>query len=156
MLPTDSVYGSWAASGEIDIQEFRGQEPRDTTHTLHFGGQWPDNTYEGSGSLDAGFDLTEGFHTYVLEWERDEMRWYLDDTLKRKASLVRSFYAGSGPNPYNDIRQPFDQRFHMILNLAVAGNFFDPDRYGYFDPGYHSRTWTQNFQIDFVRVYRWE
>ncbi len=30
MLPTDDVYGGWAASGEIDIMEYRGQTPNDT------------------------------------------------------------------------------------------------------------------------------
>jgi hypothetical protein len=39
--------GSWAASGEIDIMEYRGQEPSATLATVHHGGQWPDNQYTG-------------------------------------------------------------------------------------------------------------
>lgn len=155
MLPTDNKFGSWAASGEIDIMEFRGQDQRISEHTLHFGGQWPYNVYEGSGPIDNGFNLTSDFHVYQLEWELNEIRWYIDSVQKRSATLNRSFYPNNGgPNPYTDIRQPFDQRFHMILNVATGGNFFNPGRYGYFDPAYHSRTWLQPFEIDYVRVYR--
>jgi len=154
MLPTDKRYGEWAASGEIDIMEFRGQDNRISEHTLHFGGQWPNNRYEGSGPWDNGVNLADDFHTYILEWDANEIRWYIDGNWRRSATLERSFYSGVGPNPYTANRQPFDERFHMILNLAVAGNFFPADRYGAFDPKYHSTTWTQPFQIDYVRVFK--
>eukprot|EP00999_Lentomonas_sp_LEN2_P003097 NODE_949_length_1101_cov_100.320329_g905_i0.p1 GENE.NODE_949_length_1101_cov_100.320329_g905_i0~~NODE_949_length_1101_cov_100.320329_g905_i0.p1 ORF type:complete len:298 (-),score=32.78 NODE_949_length_1101_cov_100.320329_g905_i0:96-989(-) len=153
-LPTDWVYGTWAASGEIDLLEFRGQDRHDAEHTLHFGGEWPYNTYDGSHMITHPFDLTDQFHLYAMEWERDEMRWYVDGALMHRMNLDRSFYSGSGPNPYTANRQPFDQRFHMIINLAVAGNYFDPNRYGYFDEWYHPTTWTQPFQVDSVRVFR--
>src|SRR6266487_811527 len=38
MMPTHEVFGEWAASGEIDIMELRGQEPSLVEGTLHFGG----------------------------------------------------------------------------------------------------------------------
>ena len=38
MLPTDWVYGGWAASGEIDIMELVGHEPNIGDGTLHYGG----------------------------------------------------------------------------------------------------------------------
>ena len=37
MLPQDEKYGGWAASGEIDVLEARGQEPTKVLGTLHFG-----------------------------------------------------------------------------------------------------------------------
>src|SRR5262249_48774137 len=40
MLPQDEKYGGWAASGEIDIVEARGQEPAKVLGTLHFGSRW--------------------------------------------------------------------------------------------------------------------
>ena len=49
MLPTDNAYGTWAASGEIDIMEARGQRPSLVEGTLHYGAQWPNNVYSGSG-----------------------------------------------------------------------------------------------------------
>ena len=45
MLSTDNVYGGWAASGELDIVEYRGDEPKKIHGTLHFGGEWPENAY---------------------------------------------------------------------------------------------------------------
>ena len=155
-MPTNSVYGGWAASGEIDIQEYRGQEPQVTQHTLHFGGAYPYNTQEGSGELNAGFDLSAGFHVYALEWDSEEIRWYLDDTLKYSVSLNKSFYNNVPGNtdPYTKNGQPFDQEFFMILNLAIAGNFFPSSTYGTFNGTSDSKTWTQNFQVDYVRVYQ--
>jgi len=37
MLPQDNKYGGWAASGEIDIMEYRGDNPRDISGTIHYG-----------------------------------------------------------------------------------------------------------------------
>jgi beta-glucanase (GH16 family) len=39
LMPTESSYGEWAASGEVDIAEFRGQEPSTVHGTLHYGGR---------------------------------------------------------------------------------------------------------------------
>jgi len=56
MMPTDDVYGGWAASGEIDIMETRN----DTDYidgAIHFGGECPahthlSETYTGIGYTD--------------------------------------------------------------------------------------------------------
>lgn len=41
MLPADtSVYGTWAASGEIDILEAKCRVPDRVNGTIHFGSQW--------------------------------------------------------------------------------------------------------------------
>ena len=47
MLPTDSDYGGWASSGEIDIMEYLGHDTTTVHGTIHYGGQWPDNQYRG-------------------------------------------------------------------------------------------------------------
>ena len=41
MLPLSDAYGSWAASGEIDVMEARGQVPGTVLGTLHHGSRWP-------------------------------------------------------------------------------------------------------------------
>ena len=49
----------------------------------------------------------------------------------------------SRSNPFN---APFDQRFHLILNLAVGGNWpGNPDA---------TTTFPQSLIVDYVRVYR--
>ena len=41
MMPRDSKYGQWAASGEIDIMELRGDKPHEIMGTIHYGGTAP-------------------------------------------------------------------------------------------------------------------
>ncbi|WP_428786454.1 glycoside hydrolase family 16 protein, partial [Vibrio splendidus] len=93
MLPTDNKYGSWAASGEIDIMEAvnlntlsdaAGAKNDDLESrvygTLHYGRNWPDNVYKGQAAiLPNGVNPTDGFHTYAIEWEEGEIRWYVDN-----------------------------------------------------------------------------
>jgi len=43
MLPLRDRYGTWAASGEIDVMEARGQVPTTVLGTLHYGARWPKN-----------------------------------------------------------------------------------------------------------------
>ena len=55
MMPSESKYGGWAASGEIDIVELLGHEPNKVYGTLHYGGSWPNNVHTGKS-----FTLPQG------------------------------------------------------------------------------------------------
>ncbi len=141
MLPTDSsIYGTWAASGEIDIMEQTGDDPDHIFGTLHYGGSFPQNTFSGSGTnLPTGSANAE-FHTYAIEWQLDEIRWYIDDELY---AVQSAWFSQSGPYP-----APFDVDFHMLLNLAVGGNLpGNPDG---------STVFPMDYVIDYVRVYQLE
>jgi len=156
MLPTDDVYGTWAASGEIDILEFRGQ-PSDSKileQTVHHGGVWPDNTHTGSGKMNFNVNFTDDFHVFVFEWTDEKLMWFVDDEKTYELNLNRSWWSRRGTNPYTGPYQPFDQEFHLILNCAIAGNFFPQSQYGTFNPPADTRTWTRYFQVDYVRVYQ--
>jgi len=157
MLPTDNVYGDWAASGEIDIVEYRGQPSQYNIleHTLHHGGAWPYNIYTGSGPIAySGMNFTDQFYVFALEWSQDKISWYVGDDNGFQLSLNRSWYSGTGPDPYTGPYQPFDQEFHLIMNLAIAGNFFNPAQFGTFYPPNDTLTWTTDFQVDYIRVYQ--
>jgi beta-glucanase (GH16 family) len=138
MLPSDSVYGGWAASGEIDIVEYLGSEPNRILGTIHYGGSWPFNTYSSTSYYLTGATFHEDFHVFAVEWEEGEIRWYVDDLLY--ATRTR-WYSSGGPFP-----APFDVDFHLLLNLAVGGNL----------PGApnSSTVFPQQFVIDYVRVYQ--
>ncbi len=117
LMPQDNVYGSWAASGEIDVMEAvnLGASGGNTVYgTLHYGGEWPNNDSSGSQYLVAS-DATADFHDYVLEWDSTEMRWYVDDVMYATQNL---WWTSSAAFP-----APFDQPFHILLNVAVGGNF---------------------------------
>ncbi len=134
MLPSSSTYGIWAASGEIDIMESIGADQ--IYGTIHYGGESPANTFSGANINIPG--ATTGFHIYAVEWEPTEIRWYVDGQLY---STKTDWFSTAGPYP-----APFDIDFHLLLNLAVGGNF----------PGNPngSTVFPQDFIIDYVRVYQ--
>ena len=117
MLPTDSPYGGWASSGEIDIMESVNLADR-IYGTLHFGAGWPQNSSTG-GSLANGTDFSQDFHIYALEWDPDQIRWYVDGQLFSTKN-ANQWYSSTATG--ND-RAPFDHDFHLLLNIAVGGLF---------------------------------
>jgi beta-glucanase (GH16 family) len=48
MMPTDSYYGTWPRSGEIDISELVGAKPNNSFGTLHYGTSSTDHQYKGA------------------------------------------------------------------------------------------------------------
>jgi beta-glucanase (GH16 family) len=138
MLPTDNVYGGWAASGEIDIMEYLGHDTTTVYGTLHYGGAWPNNVHSGKSYTLKSGGFNEDFHTFTLVWEEGRMDWYVDGQLYQ----TQTHWYTSG----HSFPAPFDQRFHLILNLAVGGNWpGNPDG---------STKFPQEFVIDYVRVYQ--
>lgn len=139
MLPDDGRYGTWAASGEIDIVELVGHEPGSVHGTLHYGGPWPGNLKSGAPfRLPEGQRFSEDFHVFALEWEEGEIRWYVDGTLYQ---TQREWSSAGGPWP-----APFDQPFHLIVNLAVGGNWPGPPD--------ESTPFPARLEVDYLRVYR--
>jgi len=150
MLPTDAVYGGWAASGEIDILETQSQFRNIFFQTIHYS-PYPTNDLTGFVG-NSTLDLTSAFHVYGLQWTHEMLQWSIDGNVTFSANLNRSFYSGIGDNPYTANYQPFDQQFYLILNLAVAGTFFGP-AITTFNPATDSLTWS-DFLIDYVKVYQ--
>ncbi len=104
--------------------------------TIHFGGEWPNNQFSGSSFL-VPTDATAEFHTYALEWDPVELRWYVDNDLY---AVQNAWSTTGGPYP-----APFDQSFYILLNVAVGGNW--P---GAPDDG---TAFPVTMEVDWVRVY---
>jgi beta-glucanase (GH16 family) len=143
MLPEGDKYGTWAASGEIDIVEAWGSKPNKVAGTIHYGEGWPNNKYTGKE-----FELPEKrgidkWHTYTLEWEPGELRWYVDGELYQTQNKWYSKGKDSAAN--FSYPAPFDQEFYLIMNLAVGG-WFD----GEVD---ETTKFPSQMEIDYVRVY---
>ncbi|HSC68682.1 MAG TPA: family 16 glycosylhydrolase [Cellvibrio sp.] len=152
MLPTEWKYGSWPLSGEIDIFEAVNSNTGsfgNTVHgTLHFGRAWPNNAYIGDDHVPAT-NIWDEFHTYAVEWEDGEIRWYVDDVhfaTQTKDGWYNYYWAGQTEGyKIGEGAAPFDQLFHMIMNVAVGGNW----------PGNpNAQTiFPQKMEVDYVRVY---
>lgn len=66
------------------------------------------------------------------------MRWYVDDKLTQTLDRWES----SG----GEFPAPFDQPFHLILNVAVGGGFVGDVA--------ATTKFPQQMQVDYVRVYQ--
>ncbi len=143
MLPEDDKYGAWAASGEIDIMEAWGSRPNTVAGTIHYGEGWPNNKYTGKEyelPKNRGIDK---WHTYALEWEPGELRWYVDGELYQTQN---KWYSKGTDNAANfSYPAPFDQEFYLVMNLAVGG-WFD----GEVD---ETTKFPSQMEVDYVRVY---
>jgi beta-glucanase (GH16 family) len=120
MMPEKDIYGGWAASGEIDIMENKGRLPGEVYGTLHYGGSWPNNKYSGDTYTFPQGQSTAEFHTYSVEWEPGEIRWYVDGKLYQTQN---NWYTTSSNGERFSYPAPFDQNFYVIFNLAFGGNF---------------------------------
>ncbi|MCA9141667.1 MAG: glycoside hydrolase family 16 protein [Planctomycetales bacterium] len=149
MLPTESKYGGWAAGGEIDIVESRGCAVHETTGAIHFGAAWPNNAYLSHRYTFPERDAAEAFHIYTLEWNADEIKWFVDGNLCTTRTKDEWFSEAAQENPH----APFDQPFHLIINVAVDGRFFEKtdQRADLLPPD----AFPQTLQVDYVRVYHW-
>jgi LPXTG-motif cell wall-anchored protein len=143
MLPENDVYGGWAASGEIDIMEAAGKNVNEIGGTIHYGEVYPNNVHKGKTyEFPVGESITD-FHTYSIEWEPGEIRWYVDGNLYQTST---NWYSKDKNNAEKySFPAPFDQEFYMVLNLAVGGWYGgDPDA---------TTTFPGKMEVDYVRVY---
>ncbi len=153
MLPEDSAYGAWAASGEIDILEAVNlgvrcadcSEGRENTilGTLHFGGNWPDNALNSSEMRVS--DVLDGFHTFGIVWAPGVIEWTYDGDVFARKEADTWWSAGSTSRD-----APFDRPFHLIINLAIGGGLAEERGLGGVDESGFPKT----LEVDWVRVWQ--
>jgi beta-glucanase (GH16 family) len=137
MMGTDVGSVGWPRCGEIDIMEYRGQQPdlvRGTVHGLGY------SAIDGIGArfaLPTGQRFSDDFHVFSLLWEPGSVEFQVDG-----ASYKHIAPADLPPGaPW-----VFDHPFFLLLNVAVGGGW--P---GYPDAG---TRFPQRMAIDYVRAYR--
>jgi beta-glucanase (GH16 family) len=138
MLPTNSPYGGWPMSGEIDIMESINNADR-LHGTLHFGNPWPQNSSAGRSTTN-GAPFSSQYRVYRVDWYPNRFEWAVDGV------VYGVIYQNNWFTPESTAPgAPFDQPFHMLLNVAVGGNW----------PGYPnaSSVFPQQMRVDWVRVY---
>ncbi|MBI1761432.1 MAG: glycoside hydrolase family 16 protein [Acidobacteria bacterium] len=138
MLPSKTSYSDryWPDNGEIDIMEHVGHDPgviHASTHTKAY--NWPRKNQK-TATLKVP-DAQTAFHTYALEWSAEKLDVYIDDT-----KIFSDKNEGSGWEAW-----PFDQNFHLVLNLAIGGFWGGAE-------GVDDTIFPQRMEIDYVRVYQ--
>ena len=135
MLSTDNAYGNWPTSGEIDIMEMVGSEPTHLFGTIHYGHDR--HRFNGNDYYKEGGTLADEFHVYSVIWTEDCIQFMFDGEFYGEPESRSTTFPSTWP---------FDQDFHMLLNVAVGGNL----------PGNPDGTtqFPQSMQVDWVRVYQ--
>lgn len=141
LLPRHQAYGTWPASGEIDIMESRGNlnypledggGVSSMSSTLHWG---PDFFLNRFAKTHKQYDLPSGtfnddFHVFGLFWNETTLYTYIDNDSNKvlEVDMTQSFwdkgaFPSSTNNPWAGASNaaPFDQEFYLVMNVAVGG-----------------------------------
>ncbi|MGN6608611.1 MAG: glycoside hydrolase family 16 protein [Jatrophihabitans sp.] len=126
-------YGSWPASGEIDVAETYSQYPNLAVPYIHYNSLLGDpNATNTNCTIDAG-----QFHTYTLVWTTQTLT----------VSIDGQTCVSDNWNPFLLAKPaPFDQPFMVLLTqaLGIGTNAFDPA----------TTPLPATTQVDYVRVWR--
>jgi beta-glucanase (GH16 family) len=125
----------WPDDGEIDIMEHVGYDQGKVHGSIH------SKKYNHViGTQKTAFtmvpDCSENFHVYSMEWDADSIKVMVDQKV----------YFRFGNEKTGKDAWPFDQPFHLLLNIAVGGNWGG-------QKGVDPNIWPQRMEIDYVRVY---
>jgi beta-glucanase (GH16 family) len=121
LMPVD---GSWPP--EIDVMEILEDNPTTLYTSVH-----THDTDQGNPTITTIIaDSTTDFHTYSVDWESDQIVFYVDD-----------HEVGRKPTP-SDLHKPM----YLLANLAVGGKWpGNPDATTHFPA---------RFEIEWIRAYR--
>lgn len=150
LLPKRNAYGTWPASGEIDLMESRGNRDllqngvnigtEQMGSTLHFGPDpnmngWP--TAHFSRNTAPGNGWNNDFHRYQMVWTPEGITFSVDDVETGSIPVGDGFWNRGGfgvaeptrENPWRTgtIMAPFDEEFYLLMNNAVGGTAYFPD-----------------------------
>jgi beta-glucanase (GH16 family) len=137
LLGADFATNPWPACGEIDIMEYRGQEPGVVLGSLHGPGYSGGNARSRAYVLPSGGRFDTDFHVFAVEWKTNQITWSVDGK-PYHVQTPSTIPAGTS--------WVFDHPFFVILNLAVGGNYVGPPD--------ASTVFPQTLLVDYVRVYQ--
>lgn len=136
MLGSNISSVGWPACGEIDIMEYKGQEPTIVHGTMHWQGTLGGDVYKTALYYLNPGTFYDKFHVFSIVWEQDSIKWYIDDQL----------YLTGTKTDVGDANYPFNAYEFFIFNVAVGGNFLgSPDE---------TTVFPQRMFVDYVRVFQ--
>jgi len=138
MMPGDWSFndGNWPDVGELDIMEHVGHDlgiVHASAHSKAY--QWQKGTQKTATILVP--EVSEKFHSYILEWSPDIMQVFVDDSLYFE-------YKNEG---LGETKWPYNKSFKLIMNVAVGGVWGNVN-------GIDKEAFPQTMEVDYVRVYQ--
>ncbi len=126
----------WPDDGEIDIMEHVGYAPGNVHASIHC-----KKYYHSIGTQKTAITKVEdfhiAFHVYAMEWNADSIAIMVDG---------RKYFSFSNEHT-NKQAWPFDTPFHLLLNIAVGGDWGG-------QKGIDDKIFPQKMLIDYVRIYQ--
>lgn len=142
-LLSDLSVTPWPSAGEIDIMENRGTQPNLTSTAFHYGTNGNGQPFRHFFEYDEQTSVHDGtaqdyhadFHKYSVEWDPDQIRFYVDDV---HHWTVRD-------EDVDGFLTDHVGAMKLIINTAIGGNFLEnPDE---------ETVWPQRFEVDYVHAY---
>jgi beta-glucanase (GH16 family) len=126
--------GQWPNGGEIDFMEWIGREPKTVYGTLHGPGYSGAKGIGGSRNLTA--EVSSEFHTYTVIKRPNEVIWLMDG---------EQYHRVTPESLPKDAQWVFERSFHVLLNLAVGGDWPGPPAKDLVFP--------KVMKVDYVRIW---
>ena len=103
------MYGGWPNSGEIDVMEAVGYEENKFHGSVHTGAY---NHGIGTQKTASVIKSELDWHIFEIDWQEDKIMFAVNGEV----------YFTFAPDDVTDsAKWPFDQDFHLLLNIAVGG-----------------------------------
>lgn len=136
MLGENKAEVGWPESGEIDIMEHVGHNKDSIFGTIHTKAYNHNRKTEISKSIfiDKPYD---NFNVFALEWTPEKMDFLLNGVVYNQIENENKTTA----------EWPFDQKFYLILNVAVGGMLGG-------QKGIDDSVFPQQMTVDYVRVFQ--
>ncbi len=136
MLHGNPTYGSWPASGEIDIMEHVGYDPNRVHFSVHTSAY--NHTIGTQRSTNKIIPTSsDAFHIYRVDWTPYAVRGFID------GERYFEFVNENG----GFTKWPFNIKFFMILNVAVGGNWGGAQ-------GVDDSVFPAKMEVDYVKVFK--
>lgn len=135
MLPTDWEYGNWPNSGEIDIMEHVGKD----AGNVHFSIHTASYNHSIGTQKTSKYTLTTAmsdFHIYRVDWTPTYIKGYFDNI---------EVFTFENDGKGDAKTWPFDKKFHLLLNIAIGGNWGGPHVDDYIFPAV--------MMVDYIKYY---
>lgn len=135
MLGDDINTVGWPRCGELDIMEYVGHEQGVVFCNVH--ATKKNGQHASSGANLKNQTPWAGFHTYAMEWDEKEIKFYYDST------EMHAFKR----NPEGNVQWAFDRKMYLLMNIAIGGSWGG-------QKGIDDDVFPAQMEVDFVRVYQ--